>query len=60
MKKYVKPQVKCIRMNTQCCLLAGSGMSVANQNHQQRPHESWGAKAGDLPEGATPLFEDEE
>ena len=47
-------------MNTQCCLLAGSGMSVANQNHQQRPHESWGAKAGDLPEGVTPLFEDEE
>lgn len=37
MKKYLKPRIEVTTVSTECQLLAGSGVSVSNQNFEIQP-----------------------
>lgn len=45
MKKYLKPRIEVTTVSTECQLLAGSGVSVSNQNFEIQPHQTFGSPA---------------
>ena len=45
MKKYLKPRIEVTTVSTECQLLAGSGVSVSNQNLEPQPHQTFGSPA---------------
>ncbi|WP_276738256.1 hypothetical protein [Prevotella pallens] len=48
MKKYLKPRIEVTTVSTECQLLAGSGVSVSNQNLEPQPHQTLGSEAKDF------------
>ena len=45
MKKYLKPRIEVTTVSTECQLLAGSGLSISNQNFKKEPHQTFGSEA---------------
>ena len=45
MKKYLKPRIQVTTVSTECQLLAGSGVSVSNQNFEIQPGKTLGSPA---------------
>jgi len=45
MKKYLKPCIEVTTVSTECQLLAGSGVSVSNQNFEIQPGKTLGSPA---------------
>ena len=60
MKKYVKPCVRCIMIDTEFGLLSGSGPRSNNENLVVAPPQTWGAKDYYTSENVGSIFEDEE
>lgn len=46
MKKYIKPQLNCIIMNTDAPFLAGSKTILYDPNNTQESNNSWGEAMG--------------
>lgn len=45
MKKYLKPRIEVTTVSTECQLLAGSDLSITNQNLEVQPHQTLGGEA---------------
>lgn len=45
MKKYLKPCIEVTTVSTECQLLAGSGVTISNQNFEKKPHQTFGSPA---------------
>lgn len=45
MKKYLKPRIEVTTVSTECQLLAGSGITITNQNFKKEPHQTFGSPA---------------
>lgn len=45
MKKYLKPRIEVTTVSTECQLLAGSSLSISNQNLKPQPHQTLGSEA---------------
>lgn len=45
MKKYLKPRIEVTTVSTECQLLAGSGITISNQNLETQPHQTLGSQA---------------
>lgn len=45
MKKYLKPRIEVTTVSTECQLLAGSGVSVSNQDFNKHEHQTLGSPA---------------
>lgn len=48
MKKYFKPRIEVTTVSTECQLLAGSGVTISNQNFEKKPHQTLGSEAKDF------------
>lgn len=45
MKKYLKPRIEVTTVSTECQLLAGSGITLTDQNFKKEPHQTLGSPA---------------
>ena len=45
MKKYLKPRIEVTTVSTECQLLAGSGVTISNQNFEIQPGQTLGSEA---------------
>ena len=45
MKKYLKPRIEVTTVSTECQLLAGSGITLTDQNFKKEPHQTFGIPA---------------
>lgn len=45
MKKYLKPRIEVTTVSTECQLLAGSGVTISNQNFEKKPPKTFGSPA---------------
>lgn len=45
MKKYLKPRIEVTTVSTECQLLAGSGVTISNQNFKIQPGQTLGSPA---------------
>lgn len=45
MKKYLKPRIEVTTVSTECQLLAGSGVTLGNQNLNKHEHQTLGNPA---------------
>lgn len=48
MKKYLKPRIEVTTVSTECQLLAGSGVTISNQNLETHEHQTLGSEAKDF------------
>lgn len=45
MKKYLKPRIEVTTVSTEYQLLAGSGVTISNQNFEKKPHQTFSSPA---------------
>ncbi len=48
MKKYLKPHIEVTTVSTECQLLAGSGVTIGNQQLNPHEHQTLGSPAKDF------------